>query len=467
MPAKPGSRRPPRKPGHDFRAAAQSLLDFIAASPTPFHAVGSAADSLHAAGFTDLEEGDPWPCEPGGRYRVTRNGSSLAAFVPGTEPPVEAGFRIIGAHTDSPSLRLKPHPVIQHHGYLQLGVEVYGKPILASWVDRDLGLAGRVMLSGPGGSLERRLLRIDRPIARVPEVAIHLDRDVNEKGLHLNEETQLPPVFGLFSDDWWDFHGWLAQELGVAPERILDQDLTLYDLTPPSFLGLQGEFVSASRLDNLAGCHAALEAFLAAAATPNAATRVIVLYDNEEIGSNTRQGASSPFLDELLSRIVTAWPGEKVGARATAGRSGTSEGGGRRSDPESLFRARARSWFVSSDMAHAVHPNYAERHEARHMPVFNGGPVIKYNANARYATDAESGAYFQAICLEADVPCQKFVMRADMACGSTIGPLVSTRLGIRTVDVGSCMLAMHSCREMAGSQDPLYMTRAMSRFYSR
>ncbi len=482
---------------NDAHFVAQELLDFIAASPSPFHAAEAASARLVQTGFRRLGEAEAWDLEPGGKYFAVRNGSSVVAFITGDERPESAGLRVIGTHLDSPALKLKPQPVIERHGYVQLGIEVYGGTLLNSWLDRDLGLAGRVVVEsatprrslaaatrsqGRGGRGAGRrpaaarglgardagargpdsddrsagtpgeagdgtmslLLRVDTPLARVPQLAIHLDREVNDKGLILNKENHLVPVIGLSGAKAFDFRGWLGERLGVTPARILDHDLFFYDLAAPSFLGLEAAFLSAPRLDNLASSHAALSALLATAEGRAGATRVAALYDNEEIGSSTRQGAGGPFLAEVIDRVVAAM-----------GSSG----------PEARHRARARSLLVSADMAHAMHPNYPDRSEPWHAPRLNGGPVIKYNTNARYATDAVSGAFFAKICREAKVPFQRYVNRADLVCGSTIGPLVSTQLGLRAVDVGSPMLAMHSSREMAGAHDPAFMVRAMRRFY--
>ena len=477
---------------YDAHLVAQGLLDFIAAAPSPFHAAETAGLRLVQAGFRRLDEADAWDLEPGGKYFAVRNGSSVVAFITGNERPESAGLRIVGTHLDSPALKLKPQPVIERHGYIQLGIEVYGGTLLNSWLDRDLGLAGRVVVeSAPPRRLAARgrgvrgvgrrpvatrpavardaaargsdsdgravgapgeggdgtmslLLCVDTPFARVPQLAIHLDREVNDKGLILNKESHLVPVIGLSGAKAFDFRGWLGERLGVNPARILDHDLFFHDLATPSFLGLDAAFLSAPRLDNLASSHAALSALLATAEERAGATRVAALYDNEEIGSSTRQGAGGPFLVEVIDRVVAA-----IGAGGS----------------EARHRTRARSLLVSADMAHALHPNYPDRNEPRHAPRLNGGPVIKYNANARYATDAVSGAFFAKICREAKVPFQRYVNRADLVCGSTIGPLVSTQLGLRTVDVGSPMLAMHSSREMAGAHDPAFMVRAMRRFY--
>ena len=481
----------------DAHLVAQGLLDFIAAAPSPFHAAETTGARLVQAGFRRIEEADAWDLEPGGKYFAVRNGSSVVAFIAGEERPESAGLRVVGTHLDSPALKLKPQPVIERHGYVQLGIEVYGGTLLNSWLDRDLGLAGRVVVESAspgrtraaaarvpgregrgtgrrpaaarkagardvgdrdsasdgrvaetpgeaGDGTRSLLLRVDTPLARIPQLAIHLDREVNDKGLILNKESHLVPVIGLSGAKAFDFHGWLGERLGVSPARVLDHDLSFYDLAAPSFLGLDAAFLSAPRLDNLASSYAALSALLATAEERAGATRVAAFYDNEEIGSSTRQGAGGSFLAEVIDRLVAA-----MGA----------------SGPEARHRARARSLLVSADMAHALHPNYPDRNEPRHAPRLNGGPVIKYNANARYATDAFSGAVFAKICREAKVPFQRYVNRADLVCGSTIGPLVSTQLGLRTVDVGSPMLAMHSSREMAGALDPALMVRATRRFY--
>lgn len=476
----------PRK--EDQRAAALDLVDFIASSPSPFHAVAEAARRLETAGFVRLREEDAWEIEPHGRYFVTRNDSALVALVAGGLPVEEAGYRLIGAHTDSPALKLKPEPVIERHGYVQLGVEVYGGTLHNSWLDRDLGLAGRVVLAaegkagggsgrgrrapvraaaaagarggaaGPGGlpGTETRLFLVDQPIARIPQLAIHLDREVNEKGLVLNRENHLVPLLGLSGPRAFDFRGWLGEQLGVPGDRVLDHDLVFFDAVPPYLFGLRQEFISAPRLDNLASSYCALAALIASASGKAAATRAIALYDNEEIGSTTRQGADGSMLADIRARAGSFLTAGPAPARAT-----------RRAGAEAWARARARSILVSADMAHAVHPNYADRNEPRHLPALNGGPVIKYNANARYATDAVSGAHFQAVCREAGVPFQKYVNRADLVCGSTLGPIISRKLGVPTVDVGLAQLAMHGAREMSGALDPALMVAAMDRFLAR
>lgn len=425
------------------------LLAFLGESPTPFHAVAAATSRLTAAGFRLLAETDAWSELAPGRYAFPHGGSSLLAFVI-PEGKRIAGFRIVGAHTDSPNLRLKPTPEYKSAGYAQLGVEVYGGALLNSWLDRDLSLAGRVFVTADGGGkgdrkVESRLVRFTAPMLRVAQLAIHLDRDVNDKGLVLNKQEHLAPIFGLARDDAKDLATLVAEELGVPRERIAGSDLMLYDVIAPTAGGRDGEMIFSARLDNLAMSHAAIRALVDAA--PAAAAGDIVpvaaLFDHEEVGSETAYGAQSGFLPRALERIVL----------------------GRGGSREDYHRALAGSLCVSADMAHAVHPNYESRHEARHKPVLNGGPVIKVNAQQRYATSGATAALFRDLCGRAEVPVQHYAHRTDLPCGSTIGPIASTLLGIRTVDVGNPMLSMHSIRELGGSKDPAMMTRVMTLFY--
>ena len=431
------------------------LLAFLAASPTPYHAVASTIARLTAASFRALDERDSWEALAPGRYYVVPSGgdaeSAIVAFVlPGA--PVSKGirgFRIVGAHTDSPNLRLKPKPEYTKEGYLQLGVEVYGGALLNSWLDRDLSLAGRVLVRGADGAVASRLVRIDRALLRVPQLAIHLDRDVNEKGVQLNRQEHLAPVLGLAvtgdgASAADDLTGLVSTELGIDRATVVALDLMLYDVVPPSVGGVRNELLFSARLDNLASCHAAITALVLAAPQAEGSDRVPVaaLFDHEEVGSQSAAGAGSAFLPRVLERIALACGGADAHHRALAG-----------------------SLCVSADMAHALHPNYTDRHESRHRPVLNGGPVLKVNAQQRYATSARTGAMFQELCRAAEVPLQHYVARTDLPCGSTIGPITSTLLGIPTVDVGCAMLSMHSCREMAGTKDPEMMTRVLTRFY--
>jgi aspartyl aminopeptidase len=417
----------------------QNLLNFIDRSPTPFHAVKEMADTLSSKGFVELKEADAWKLVPNSRYFLTRNDSSLIAFTVGSKP--DGAFKIIGAHTDSPNLRLKPQAGYAKNGYLQLGVEVYGGVLLSTWMDRDLSLAGRVILDGKKKPFAK-LIRFEQALLRIPQLAIHLNRDVNKKGLILNEQNHLPPIFSLQKKSAPDevLKKMIARELKCRPADIMGLELSLYDTQPGTVAGAEGEFIFSSRLDNLASCHSAVYA-LTESTKKDTATRVIAFYDHEEVGSETAQGAGSPFLKNVLERITL------------------------KDEREGFLRALAKSFFISADMAHAVHPNYSDKHDSQHMPIINGGPVIKSNANQRYATDGVSSAWFEKLCGNAKVPVQKFVVRSDLGCGSTIGPITAANLGIRTVDVGNPMLSMHSIREMAGAKDHELMIRVFKEFF--
>jgi aspartyl aminopeptidase len=427
--------------------AVSDLLGFIDRSPTPYHAVAEAARRLEACGFEPLREDEPWSLEPGALRYAIRAGGSLVAFQVGSRSPAEGGFRIVGAHTDSPNLRLKPRPDLAAHGYRQLGVEPYGAVLLHTWLDRDLSIAGRVSAEIDGRP-ESCLVDFGRPLLRIPNLAIHLQRELREQGLKLNEQEHLVPVVGL--EDAPKLGELIASELAaqsiaeVAPDRVLAFDLMLYDVQPASVSGSRGEFVHAPRLDNLASCHAAVCALeRSAGARPPAFTRAIALHDHEEVGSRSASGAAGPLLEEALDRVVSGFKG---GA------------------PQGTARAIARSTLISTDMAHAVHPNYADRHERGHRPVIGGGPVIKTHASQAYASDAETAGMFAALCARVDVELQHFVSRSDLPCGSTIGPITAARVGLRTVDVGSPLLSMHSCREMAGSADVAPMIEVLSAY---
>ena len=423
------------------------LLTYIDQSPTPYHAVIETAGRLEAVGYSLLEEGDAWTLSPGDRRYVIRAGGSIAAFEVGSAAPAEAGFRVIGAHTDSPNLRIKPSPDVREHGYHQLAVEPYGGVLLHTWLDRDLTIAGRVTLA-IDGETETRLVDFERPLLRVPNLAIHLYRELNQEGLKLNAQRHLSPLLGLGDDA--DFVEMLCAELGregamVDRDQVLAFDLMTYDTQRSVRSGANGEFIHAPRLDNLASSHAGIEALIqAGAAGPSAATRVVVLYDHEEVGSRSTQGAGGTFLADTLERIA-------IGAKG--------------SDAESMARAVSRSWLISADMAHAIHPNYADRHEPGHRPKLGAGPVIKTNSNQAYATDAESAGFFASLCARVGVTPQNFVTRSDLGCGSTIGPISAARVGIRTVDVGNPMLSMHSIREMAASADVDPMIEVLAEFF--
>jgi aspartyl aminopeptidase len=423
------------------RTAALDLLAFIDASPSPFHACATAAERLTAAGFAEVHEAEAWPATPG--HRFLRRGGSLVAWATGTGQAPTTPFRIVGAHTDSPNLRIKPQPDTGAVGYRQLAVEVYGGALLNSWLDRDLGLSGRVVVRGPGGPIER-LLRDNRPLLRVPQLAIHLDRDVSTHGLQLNPQQHLVPVWGLGDPAPGGFASYVADQVGAAPADVLGWDLMAHDRTPSTLAGVDEELLSAPRLDNLCSSWAGLTALLGgvgASAEPGPIP-VLVLFDHEEIGSTSDRGAASTLLPVVLERIVTA------------------AGGGR----EDLFRALAGSACASADMAHATHPNYADRHEPGHRIHLNGGPVLKVNSNLRYATDGATTATFVLACEQAGVPLQRYAHRSDLPCGSTIGPITAAELGIATFDVGAPQLAMHSARELAGSADPAMYAASLAAF---
>lgn len=422
------------------RAQAQDLLALIDASPSPWHAVETIAERLRKSGFVALREDERWQLAAGGRYYVIRGGSSIIAFVSGQASLAERGFRLVGAHTDSPGLRIKPKPLQTGDGLLRLGVEVYGGPILATFADRDLGLAGRIALrDGNGTAL--RLVHFGEPLLRLPNLAIHMNREVNESGLKFNKQTELPLTFGLAGDSedtGGRFHALLADRLAVSPGDILSWELNACDTQSGAFWGAEGEFIADSQLDNLASCHAGLSALLAVDSP--ATTNVCAFFDHEEVGSESATGAGGSFIADVLRRI--------------AGCAGL--------DDEAYRCALARSFFISADMAHAYNPNFPGAYEPGHRVAVNGGPVIKTNANQRYSTGADSAARFIVFCEKAGVPYQQYAHRSDLGCGSTIGPIVAASLGVTSVDVGSPMWAMHSIRESAGVLDHAYMVAALT-----
>ena len=434
---------------------ARDFCSFLDASPMPHLAAAEATRRLRDAGFEALGEDEAWTLEPGRGYYVVRNGTTVIALRLAHGAPAETGLALVGAHLDSPNLRIKPRAEVTTEGYRLLGVEVYGGPILATWVDRDLGIAGRVVLAAdrdaPRSGTRAELVAIRRPVARVSTLAIHLGRGVNEDGLKLDKQRHLPPMLGLddtAEGEEWQLRRVLAAELDCDADAIVGYDLGLFDLTQATLLGLHEEFLASARLDNLGSSHAGLTAMIdAAARTPDGpdASWLLVLYDHEECGSQSPHGAMGTFVRDVLVRMIGGHPAA----------------GDRRHDE--VARALARSLLVSADMAHAVHPNWSELHEPGHKPRLNRGPVIKRNDNQRYATDGESGAIFTQLCREAGFEPQQFVTRTDLPCGTTIGPIAAAGLGLLAVDVGNPMLSMHSCREVCGTWDHDLMVEALLR----
>ncbi len=409
------------------------LIDFLDRSPSPWHAVQSTIARLD--GFTALDENDEWSEIPL-RGFVVRDGAVIAWSIPDGVPP-RTGFRIGGAHTDSPGLRVKPRPDVDMVGWKQLGVEVYGGILNNTWLDRDLGVAGRLVTSDG----REVLVDVAEPIARVPKLAVHLDRGVNDNGLLLDRQQHLTPVWGVGRATPGEFASWIGERAGLD-EPPAWWDLCLYDVQGAAVVGADSSMLTSARLDNQLSCWAAARAL--AAAEPADHIAVIVLNDHEEVGSASRTGAQGPFLETVLRRLVD----------------------GRGGSHDDWHRALADSACVSADNAHAIHPNYPERHEPEHHPIVNAGPAIKVNANQRYATSATTAALFQRACETAGVPWQVFVSRNNMPCGSTIGPVTATRLGIDTVDVGVPQLSMHSARELCGVDDPLHLAAALGAFFS-
>lgn len=420
------------------QADAQGLCAFVDASPSPFHVCATVAAELTENGFTELRETDAWPSAPG-RYYLIRGGSLIAWS---TEGPAGDGpsapFRIVGGHTDSPNLRVKQHPDLISAGWQLVGLEPYGGAWLNSWLDRDLGISGRLSVRS-GDAVEEVLVRVDRPILRVPQLAIHLSED--RKGVQLDPQRHVNAVWGSGGEPR-SFIGFLAGEAGVDAGSVLGWELMTHDLAPSAVVGVDSSLVSAPRLDNQGTCYAGTQALLAAVADPEDGTPVLALFDHEEVGSMSDRGAFSDLLSSVLERIVLL------------------RGGGR----EDFLRAMSGSVCASGDMAHATHPNYPDRHEPAHRIEINGGPVLKVNQNLRYASDASGAAEFALACDCAGVPLQRYVHRADLPCGSTIGPITASRTGLSTVDVGAPQLAMHSARELMGAEDVRMYADALAAF---
>lgn len=428
----------------EARKLAQDLLHFIDASPSPWHAVDSVQSRLVSAGFIELHEADAWQLQSGSSYFVTRGGASIIAFTLGKQALTDSGLRIVGAHTDSPGLRLKPKPVFASEGLVRIGVEVYGGPILATFTDRDLSIAGRVTVRSKNGH-DTKLLKFDSAMMRLPNLAIHMNREVNDKGLVLNKQTGLPLLFaeseeGLEAEQ--QFLSFIAQALQVDIGDILTFELNVFDTQQGTLWGANQEFIADSQLDNLASCHAAVTALIEC--KQQNATSICALFDHEEVGSESATGASGSFLADIIKRITT----------------------GAGLNQEQHLRTLAQSFFISADMAHAYHPNHPAAYEPCHHVMVNQGPVIKTNANQRYASNADTAARFITLCKRAGVPYQQYAHRTDLGCGSTIGPIVASGLGIASVDVGSPMWAMHSIRESAGVLDQSYMVAVLRELFN-
>ena len=418
-----------------------SLLEFLAASPTPFHAVEYMASKLRNAGFRELSEKDAWSIEADDRCYVVRGGSSIVAISSPGPDPAGAGIRMVGAHTDSPCLKLKPRPELVSNGYYQLGVEVYGSALLNPWFDRDLSLAGRVTYEDRSNRIRHTLVDYREPVAVIPSLAIHLDREAN-KNRAVDPQNHLPAVlFRCEEDDKPELREMLlhhieAGDTGLQPEKVLDFDLCLYDTQPPRVVGMKSEFIAGSRLDNLLSCFVGLRSLIDGA---QAHPSLLVCNDHEEVGSQSAIGAQGPFLRSVLER----WCGT----------------------PERFQQAVNRSMLISADNAHGIHPNYSDRHDQNHGPLLNRGPVIKVNYNQRYATNSLTSAVYRKICRDNDVPVQVFVSRTDLACGTTIGPLTAGEVGVQTLDVGIPQFGMHSVRETCGVDDVDYLYRSLIAFY--
>ncbi|TLG07870.1 M18 family aminopeptidase [Nocardia cyriacigeorgica] len=417
-------------------ASAAGLCAFIDESPSPFHVCHTVAQDLDEHGFTRLDEASAWPAGGRGRHYVVRGGS-LVAWAD-HDPEAAAPFRVVGAHTDSPNLRVKQHPDLSSAGWQLVGLEPYGGAWLNSWLDRELGLSGRLSVR-EGNTVGHRLVRINEPILRVPQLAIHLSED--RRGVTLDPQRHVNAIWGVGSEPR-SFIAYVAEHAGISPDAVLGWELMTHDLDPSRLVGRDRDLVSAPRLDNQGTCYAGLRAFLAAIDTPGAAVPVLAMFDHEEVGSQSDRGAQSDLLATVLERIVL------------------TRGGGR----AEYLAALAGSVCASGDMAHATHPNYPDRHEPAHRIEINGGPVLKVNQNLRYATDATGAGAFALACDQAGVPLQRYVHRADLPCGSTIGPMTAARTGMPTVDVGAPQLAMHSARELMGADDVGAYAAALAAF---
>ena len=422
------------------------LLDFLDASPVNFLAAQNIATELEKAGYRKLDPREPIGIvKAGDKLYVTKNDSSVYAFHIGRQPMAQAGFRMICAHCDSPTFRIKPNAeMLCEGGIVKLNTEVYGGPIMSTWFDRPLTIAGRVIVCGQDAlNPETLLLHVKRPLLQISNLAIHFNRQVND-GVKLSKQKDMLPILGIINDELEKGNllmNIICGELSIKPEQVLDFDLYLADATPACTFGVHDEFLSSGRLDDLSMCFAGLEAMIDTDTAD--ATKVLAIFDNEETGSQTKQGAGSPFLAMMLQRIALAQSGSV----------------------EAWYQAIERAFMISADNAHAWHPNYSEKYDPTNHPVLGGGPVIKFNAAQKYASDAVSAAVFAEICRQADVPCQRFVNHSDVAGGSTLGNILASSIPLRGVDMGNAILAMHSCRETGSVADHLYTVKAFTQFF--
>ena len=425
----------------------ERLLSFLDASPVSFLAVRNIANELEKNGFRRVNAQEPLgKVEAGDRFFVTKNDSSVYAFHIGKKPLADAGFHMICAHCDSPTFRVKPNAEMDcEGGIVKLNTEVYGGPIMSTWFDRPLTLAGRVIVKGDDVMRPKTLLlHVKRPLLQISNLAIHFNRQVND-GVKLSRQKDVLPILGIINDEMEKGNllmNVITDELNVKREDILDFDLYLADATPACTFGAHGEFISSGRLDDLSMCWAGVEAMLAASSEVPDTTRVLALFDNEETGSQTKQGAGSPFLSYMLKRVALAQGGTE----------------------EAYYQAVERAFMVSADNAHAWHPNYGEKYDPTNHPMLGGGPVIKFNAAQKYASDAASAAIFAGICEKAGVPCQRFVNHSDVAGGSTLGNILASSVPLQGVDMGNAILAMHSCRETGSVIDHEYAVKAFTQF---
>lgn len=424
---------------------ALELIDFLYDSPTAFHAVDNIKDILSNEGFKELDSKKRWNLKKGGKYYVTTNDSAIIAFCMGSGKPQEEGFKIIGAHNDAPGFKVKPMPEMTSEGsYFKLNTEVYGGPILNTWYDRPLSIAGRVVLRSENPLYPvTRLVNINKPLMIIPNLAIHMNRDVNN-GMKINPQVDTLPLVSMINSEF-EKDNYLvkiiAEQLNVDMNEIIDFDLYLYEYEKGSIIGLNEEFISSSRIDDLELVYAGLKAMISTKSFKG--VNVLACFDNEEVGSSTKQGAGSDFLAFTLERIVLASGGDR----------------------EDFLRSLGSSFLISADVAHAVHPNLGSKHDPIVRPIVNKGPVIKMAASQSYTSDADSSAVYEEICKKAGVPVQKFVNRSDLRGGSTIGPISSTHLPIRSVDMGTALLAMHSIRELCGVTDHYYTIKSFEEFY--